>query len=387
VKKLLHTLLIVDDEQLNLKLLKAFFKKTGYLIMEAKNGPEALEQAEAGPDLILLDIMMPGMDGFETCRKLKGRDETKDIPIIFLSSIEDAEIKVRCLEMGGVDYISKPFEAREVQARVKTHITLKEQELHLREYADKLEKMVDERTRELIHADRLATLGTFSAGIAHEIRNPLTGINTYLYNLEELAGSEDCLNSQDMEMLQQILRQIQIASDKIESVIKRVLDFSKPIMPKMRLININDYVEEAVKLASVTLRRKGINLERQLKKDIPCSYADSMLMEQAIINLINNAARALKGENGDKTILLTSSCNDTHIYIRVSDSGHGVPQHLREKVFDPFFTTNTDGSGLGLSIVHRIVQYHGGSVCVTTGSLGGAEFIIELPMEKRRAAR
>jgi len=135
------------------------------------------------------------------------------------------------------------------------------------------------------------------------------------------------------------------------------------------------------------LRRKGINLERQLKKDIPCSYADSMLMEQAIINLINNAARALKGENGDKKILLTSSCNDTHIYIRVSDSGHGVPQHLREKVFDPFFTTNTDGSGLGLSIVHRIVQYHGGSVCVTTGSLGGAEFIIELPMEKRRAAR
>ncbi|MBW1804060.1 MAG: response regulator, partial [Deltaproteobacteria bacterium] len=214
------TILIVDDEHLNLKLLKAHLSSAGYHIWEAASGIEALKLAQEGPDLILLDIMMPEIDGFETCRRLKQGDRTRDIPIIFLSSLTDSKAKVTCFEIGGVDFINKPFEAREVLARVQTHITLKQQELQLREHTKKLEQIIEERTRQLIHADRLSTIGTFSAGIAHEIRNPLTGINTYLYNLEELFDSSDNLDPDGIKMVREIVGQLQIASGKIESVIK-----------------------------------------------------------------------------------------------------------------------------------------------------------------------
>lgn len=142
--------LIVDDEPVNLKLLGAHLRKGGYTVIEAPDGKSALEKAEqTKPDLILLDIMMPGMDGLETCHFLKENDETKDVPVIFLSALSDSEVKTKGLEVGGVDYISKPFDSREMLARVKTHLTLKTQERQIRLYAGNLEEMVQKRTREL----------------------------------------------------------------------------------------------------------------------------------------------------------------------------------------------------------------------------------------------
>ena len=136
------TILIVDDEQLNLKLLKSCLSTSGFDILEATNGKEAIQEAEKKPDLILLDIMMPGMDGIETFRRLKAKEKTRNVPVIFLSAHTDTETKVRCLKIGGVDYISKPFAAQEVLARVKTHITLRQQGLTLKKYTKKLEQMV-----------------------------------------------------------------------------------------------------------------------------------------------------------------------------------------------------------------------------------------------------
>ena len=121
-----HTVLIVDDEQLNLKLLKTHLAAFGYRILEATSGPEAIEKAKEAPDLILLDIMMPGMDGFETCRRLKSCEATSGIPVIYISALQDEKTKVKCFEMGGVDYVSKPFQASDVLTRVSTHIALKE---------------------------------------------------------------------------------------------------------------------------------------------------------------------------------------------------------------------------------------------------------------------
>ncbi len=146
-------ILIVDDEPINLRLLRAHLVKQGFEVLEAANGDEALEQAAAQPDLILLDIMMPGMDGFETCSKLKENDDLKHIPVIFLSALTDTDIKTKGLEAGGVDYVSKPFDSRELLARVRTHLTLKRQERQIRLYADKLEDMVQERTQKLQEAE------------------------------------------------------------------------------------------------------------------------------------------------------------------------------------------------------------------------------------------
>jgi len=377
------TILIVDDELLNLKLLKTNLSYNGFRILEAANGKQAIQEAEKQPDLILLDVMMPGMDGIETFRRLKAKAALRDIPVIFLSAHTDTQTKVKCIEMGGVDYVSKPFKVQEVLARVRTHITIRKQGQKLQQYARKLEQMVEEKTQQLIHADRLATLGTFSAGIAHEIRNPLTGINTYIYNLEALCDTEEGLNGEYLELIQQIARQLQIGSNRIEAVIKKVLDFSKPIAPKMVLTNINKSVEEAIELASATLRKSGVALEKSLGSDIPRCYADDILLEQVIVNLINNAANAMQGMDGLKKIEVASSTENGHILVSVSDTGPGVEPALRKWIFDPFFTTDVNGSGIGLNIAQRIIYSHGGSIKVYDSRLGGAEFCVKLPVEHR----
>jgi PAS domain S-box-containing protein len=235
---------------------------------------------------------------------------------------------------------------------------------------------------QLLIKNKMLSLGRVAAGIAHEIRNPLTGINTYLYTIEDLCQS-DRLESQDMEVIRQILGQIQVASNKIESVIKRVMDFSKPGAPKMVRTDINTSLEEAINLSSVTLRKKGIKFETSLSADLPRCYADPHLIEQVVLNLINNAAKAMEKGRGNKIVAITSSAKNNTLSIQVADSGPGVPDDLRDKIFDPFFTTTDEGSGIGLNIAQRIVADHNGAISLHTSQWGGAEFRIELPIERR----
>jgi PAS domain S-box-containing protein len=235
---------------------------------------------------------------------------------------------------------------------------------------------------QLLIKNKMLSLGRVAAGIAHEIRNPLTGINTYLYTIEDLCQS-DRLESHDMEVIRQILSQIQVASNKIESVIKRVMDFSKPGAPKMVLTNINESLEEAINLSSVTLRKKGIKFETSLSADLPRCYADPHLIEQVVLNLITNAAKAMEKGNGDRIVAIVSSAHNNTLSIQVADSGPGVPDDLRDKIFDPFFTTTDEGSGIGLNIAQRIVSDHNGSISLHNSKWGGAEFRIELPIERR----
>lgn len=236
--------------------------------------------------------------------------------------------------------------------------------------------------QQLLIKNKMLSLGRVAAGIAHEIRNPLTGINTYLYTIEDLCRA-DRLEPQDLEIIRQILTQIQVASNKIESVIKRVMDFSKPGAPKMVRTDINAALVEAVNLSSVTMRKKGIKFETSLAPDLPRCYADPHLIEQVILNLITNAARAMEKSNGQKIVEIRSSAENNTLAIQVADSGPGVPDELGEKIFDPFFTTSEDGSGIGLNIAQRIVADHNGSISLHRSKWGGAEFRIELPIERR----
>jgi PAS domain S-box-containing protein len=240
---------------------------------------------------------------------------------------------------------------------------------------------------QLLIKNKMLSLGRVAAGIAHEIRNPLTGINTYLYTIEDLCES-DQLCPEDVETIRQILTQIQVASNKIESVIKRVMDFSKPGAPKMVRTNINESLEEAIELSSVTLRKNGIKFEKSLAANLPQCYADPHLIEQVVLNLITNAARAMEtSTNGNKRVEIKSSANENTLCIQVADAGPGVSGELREKIFDPFFTTKEDGSGIGLNIAQRIVADHNGAISLGTSRWGGAEFKIKLPIERRIDAR
>ncbi len=239
---------------------------------------------------------------------------------------------------------------------------------------------------QLIIKNKMLSLGRVAAGIAHEIRNPLTGINSYLYTLAELCRSEP-FESEDIELMQQIVDQIQVASNKIESVIKRVMDFSKPGAPKMILTDINKPLQEAMQLSAVTLRKINIKLERALTQNLPQCYIDPQLIEQVMLNLINNAANAVEKGIGTKTIRVKSYAANNTVCIGVSDSGPGVPRKLRDKIFDPFFTTKEDGQGIGLNIAQRIIADHNGSLSLDISDWGGAEFRIELPVEKRMGPR
>ncbi len=224
--------------------------------------------------------------------------------------------------------------------------------------------------------DKMSSLGRVAAGIAHEIRNPLSGINIYLNTLEKLYDKEESLGK-----VKQIFRQMQSASNKIESVIKRVMDFSKPGTPRLTLTDINQPVEDAIGLSSVALRKRGIKIEQNLATDLPMVRADPQLIEQVILNLITNAAEAMKIVDGTKRIKIISSAENHFILVRVSDSGPGVPLNLREKIFDPFFTSKTESTGIGLSLCHRIITDHGGSLSVSESRWGGAEFTIKIPMK------
>ncbi len=242
------------------------------------------------------------------------------------------------------------------------------------------------RMKELEHQvlirEKMASLGHVAAGIAHEIRNPLSGINVLLEGIRE--NFQDPDSAEDIRVL---LDETQKASDKIARVIRRVLDFSKPSPVKMQRHHISAPVEEAVQLTQVTLRKKDIALDLQLDNDLPHLYIDHQLIEQVMLNLINNAAAAVDAHSGDKRILITSQRENEHIAVHVADSGHGIAETLKAKIFNPFFTTGSDGSGIGLSLCQRIASDHGGTIEVGQSKLGGAEFRLRLPIEKRRYPR
>jgi PAS domain S-box-containing protein len=225
--------------------------------------------------------------------------------------------------------------------------------------------------------DKMAALGRVAAGIAHEIRNPLSGINIYLSNLERMLNG-----AENMAKVNDILDQLQAASNKIESVIRRVLDFSRPSEPRFIETNINHSIKEALGLSSVTLRKTGIAIDTLLAPDLPLCDADPSLITQVILNLMTNAAEAMKNMDARKIIEIVSSVEKGHIAVTICDSGSGVPFHLRKKIFDPFFTTKDGNTGIGLSLSHRIVSDHGGSLTVSDSRWGGAAFTIRIPVRE-----
>lgn len=163
------------------------------------------------------------------------------------------------------------------------------------------------------------------------------------------------------------------------------MDFAKPGEPKFALTQINQPIEEAIKLTAVFMRKSGIKVEKDLAEDLPFCFADPNLIEETVLNLLNNAAESMKNMEAGKKIAISSKLENDRIYVKVSDSGPGVPLDIRQNVFDPFYTTKNGGTGIGLSICHRIISDHKGALTVLDSEMGGAEFRIELPVKNDAA--
>ena len=234
--------------------------------------------------------------------------------------------------------------------------------------------------------DKMGSLGRVAAGIGHEIRNPLSTINVYLSTLKRLLESED-FDTTNLTNIKEATAEMDAASHKIETVVKRVMDFSKPGQQQMQLMNVNQCVRNAVDLSMVTLRKSGIALEMKLNETLPQCYMDNQLIEQVMLNLLTNAMEELTESAGERQLEVGTAerghdDGERFIVISVADSGAGVPAELIDKIFDPFFTTKHYGSGIGLSICHRIINDHHGSITVSTSKWGGALFEAAFPVKK-----
>jgi PAS domain S-box-containing protein len=239
---------------------------------------------------------------------------------------------------------------------------------------------IKDMERQIMIREKLASLGHVAAGIAHEVRNPLSGINIYLTALQKILVEEDGMEPLTREEAGEVLLQIQSAAQRIESVIRKIMDFVRPSSPRKELVDVSVAVENAIDFTAMTLRRGGVSLDRSALASMPKCPADTDLITQVVMNLFTNAAQAMERNVSQRTIKVSSVVENGNIVIRVADSGPGVPKAIRDKVFEPFYTTRKDGYGIGLSFCRRVIEDHGGVLKVGQSRLGGAEFIIELPV-------
>ncbi|HLO87413.1 MAG TPA: response regulator [Nostocaceae cyanobacterium] len=424
-------ILVVDDTPANLVVISEALGDAGFEVAIATDGERAIKQAERSlPSLILLDVMMPGMDGFETCRRLKASTITAEIPIIFMTALSDSTDKVQGFNLGAVDYVTKPFQEAELIARVKTHLRL----YHLNK---NLEMQVSHRTAELmaalkrmeqsqmqlVQSEKMATLGQLVAGVAHEINNPVNFIYGNLSYVDEYTQSllgflelyqkhypnpDSEIQAQakeiDLEFLQEdmskIISSLKMGAERIRQIVLSLRNFSRLDEAHCKAIDIHDGLENTILILQHRWKAKpdspGIEVIREYGK-LPLVECYPGLLNQVFMNLLANAIDALEEvnlkrrfENIDREpcriTIRTSFIEGNKIELVISDNGPGIPQEIQKRIFDPFFTTKAvgKGTGLGLSISYQIIQeQHGGTLKCVSKPGEGTQFIIHIPTQQQ----
>ncbi|MBF0101872.1 MAG: hybrid sensor histidine kinase/response regulator [Desulfobacterales bacterium] len=365
IDSLTPTILIVDDQSENIWVLTEALKND-YQIVFARSGLKALELAETNlPDIILLDIMMPGLNGYEVCGILKKHVKTQHIPIVFITARDEVEYITKGFELGAVDYITKPFNLSIVRSRIKTHIELKH-------HRDHLSELVQERTDQLIHKDRLATIGTIATAILHDISSPLTYING---NIEILKFE---LSDKNAPYIVTKLDKILEGTKQIRQLLDSYLTFSRHDKINKQHILFHDILQNVVNMLHYRLKKEKMHVDvSQVPSDLKI-YCDKQKMIQVVINLMNNSIEAKNKEPG--LITISASQRDSDIIISVHDNGPGIVD--TSSIFKPFFTTKEShhGSGLGLFIVKQIIEMHEGRIeAEVTTENQGARIHMYLP--------
>ena len=400
-------ILIVDDTLPNLRLLSSMLSKHGYKVRAVPNGSMALTAvASAPPDLILLDINMPGLNGYEVCERLKADDNTRDIPVIFISALDKAADKVNSFALGGVDYITKPFQVEEVLARVDCHLSISTLQRRLEEANDMLELRVEERTEELAQAivklevqiaerrraeaeraelegqlhqsQKMDALGRLAGGVVHDFNNLLTVIIGYA---EILSYKFD--EDQVKEEVEQILR----AGDQAASLTQQLLAFSRRQAMEPKVVVLNDVVENVARMLKPMIG-EHVEWATDLDAGLGKIMADPGQIEQSIVNLALNARDAMP--DGGRLSIRTaneekqaseSETASSYVSLAVSDTGFGMDDETRRRVFEPFYTTKAvgEGTGLGLSTVHGIVNQSGGWIELDSRPNEGTRFVLYFP--------
>lgn len=395
-------ILLVDDTKYNIEILVNALSNECQISV-ALNGQKAIELVDLNPpDLILLDIMMPVMDGFEACRRIKSNQKSKDIPIIFISAMNEPKHITKGFEMGAVDYVTKPFNIAEVKARVKTHLLLKITKDELKKQNVILEEKVNARTIDLLETNKklrneinerrlvqdklirskcLIATGQLAVSVAHEINSPLQGV-TSLLNFMKKGHEDDSSLNANIDLVNK-------AFARIRDTVQKLFDLNRPGKERKQPLNINNVLEDTIALLNSLLKKKNVRIQVDPYPDIPNIIASPQQMGQVFMNLINNSVEAMeRGEtNGNpaldtsKEIMITTALKDETISISVADTGPGISEQDMAHIFDPFYTRKKKmGMGVGLSICHGIIEDHQGTISVENLDQGGALFQITLPV-------
>mgnify|MGYP000863747357 FL=1 len=379
--------LIVEDAPANIQALTAILREKGYAISIATNGRQALDVlATVRPDLILLDVMMPEMDGFETCTRIKASPQWRDIPIIFLTAKSETGDIVRGFELGAVDYVAKPFHAHELLARVHTHLAM-----------DRLRRENELLVRAESENARHRSVAQMVAGVAHEINTPLGVINTAASLLTRWLAEPVMVTlakTADGQMMAEDLAEAAgLITRNAHRAHKLVQDFKKvsvnQITDVRETTSLAETIEETVNLFRATARQSPMQVLFSNTLPQPrgewTGYPGSL--SQVLLNLLSNAQRYAYPIGAGGRVEIELSANPQGMpegyRITVRDFGQGIPPENLPRIFEPFFTTGRGqgGSGLGMSIVHTIVTAHMKGTIAITSTLGeGTTVTMHLPV-------
>jgi two-component system sensor histidine kinase/response regulator len=370
-------ILIVDDEPKNLQILNGLLTEYGYAVREAGDGKEAIEEALAfPPDMILMDIKMPNMDGFEACAELKANPKTKEIPIIFISGLTNVNDIVQAFQVGGVDYINKPFQFAEVIARVDKHLTILRQRQQILEQKQQIEAM---RKRDQQRFNQLSEMREqFVQSATHDLKNPLSIIRGSAEIMRRF--SETHANPYLRECIENILE----SSKEMTELVTGMLDFLK-IQSSLELqisqVKLKPLVANLLKRHEIVARGRNISLKSELEE--LDAQLDETQMNRVIDNLISNAIK-YSPDNSQVHVRLKKASK--HVVLEIQDEGFGIAQDDKAKLFTPFFRGKKhdgerliEGTGLGLAIVKEILDQHRGQIEVETELGKGSTFRVLLP--------
>jgi signal transduction histidine kinase len=423
-------ILIVDDTPNNLRLLSDMLSNRGYEVRKAIDGQMALTSAQVEPpDLILLDIVMPDIDGYGVCQKLKSDPKTFQIPVIFLSALDDPLDKVKAFQVGGVDYITKPFQIEEVLARVHSQLTIRylTQNLEL-QVAKRTEELtqalhdLQEAQVQLVQTEKMATLGQLISGIAHEINNPIgfiegnldlvdKGIKQLLDHLhlyqKTVANPSSKIeeNAESIELeylveeIPEMIGSMKIGTDRIRQLSIALRLFSRADNSRAIKANLHEGIDSTLVILKHRLKANKNRPEIKVIKKygnlplVPC-YPNQL--NQVFMNILANSIDAIDelgegrsyaemAQSPHQIVIRTAASPDrTKVAIEIADNGPGMSPEVKERIFDRLFTTKPPGkgTGLGLSISRQIVvDKHSGRLRCSSSPGEGTKFIIEIPVE------
>ena len=368
--------LVVDDKKENLDILTHILEAEGYQVSFALKGEKAIQIASIDlPDLILLDVMMPGIDGFETCRRIKALTDLRDIPIIFVTGKADVTDIVKAFQIGAVDYVTKPIRHEELCVRVKTHLQLRRLMTirdgliaQMRDQNINLEKMSLANEEKLAQSEKMSHLGELIGELTHELSTPLgistTAVSSLADNTEQIStaiNNDKLSKTKLIQFLEVTSENFDIVLSNLNYAIQLINSFKKIVVGEFNQntsnIELHNFLDDIIHIMRPKLRHFPHEILINCPNNISLKTQAGAL-SQVLINLINNALMHAFDDVEQGEVTISALADKKKICLKVSDNGNGIPDENIEHIFEKYFTSKGDdgGSGLGLFIVKKIVE-------------------------------